>query len=119
MDNKEIDTKNTELFWHKKTILYYILAISVFLIHCSSLAQYYSYNKKLELVNDFISQKLCVVAVPMFFFLSGFLFFRNYKSKDYLKKLKKRSKTLLVVDINWWRFERDITYRKYHKELRW
>jgi fucose 4-O-acetylase-like acetyltransferase len=44
------------------------------------------------------------VAVPLFFFISGFLFFRNIDGltkHDYLKKMRSRGKTLLVPYLFW------------------
>jgi fucose 4-O-acetylase-like acetyltransferase len=50
------------------------------------------------------SQILARVAVPLFFFISGFLFFRNienFTKSVYLKKLKRRGKTLLIPYLFW------------------
>ncbi|MDR2119435.1 MAG: acyltransferase [Tannerella sp.] len=50
------------------------------------------------------SQILGQVAVPLFFFISGFLFFVNlegFTKHDYLKKLKSRGKTLLIPYLFW------------------
>lgn len=52
----------------------------------------------------FISRILANVAVPMFYFISGFLFFyrTDYFDRNmYVSKLKKRAKTLLLPYILW------------------
>ena len=51
----------------------------------------------------FFSNSLLRFAVPMFFALSGFLFFFNYQNtlKGYLKKLKKRAYSLLLPYVIW------------------
>jgi surface polysaccharide O-acyltransferase-like enzyme len=54
--------------------------------------------------SELFSQILGRVAVPLFFFISGFLFFRNidgFTTQDYLKKLKSRGKTLLTPYLFW------------------
>ncbi len=51
-----------------------------------------------------ISNVLAHIAVPIFFFISGFLFFRNIKEWDYsiyILKLKKRIKSLFLPFILW------------------
>jgi fucose 4-O-acetylase-like acetyltransferase len=47
---------------------------------------------------------LILVRVPLFFFISGFLFFRNtegFTCQNYLKKLKNRGRTLLIPYLFW------------------
>jgi surface polysaccharide O-acyltransferase-like enzyme len=54
--------------------------------------------------STFFSQVLGRVAVPLFFFISGFLFFLNMDSFNrniYGKKLRTRTKTLLVPYLFW------------------
>lgn len=51
-----------------------------------------------------ISQVVARIAVPAFFFISGFLFFYKTESFDcntYFQKLKKRSRTLLIPYLFW------------------
>ena len=52
---------------------------------------------------DFFSSVLPTIAVPLFFFISGFLFFYkvDFSKVVYKKKLKSRSKTLLVPYLIW------------------
>jgi surface polysaccharide O-acyltransferase-like enzyme len=54
-------------------------------------------------IRDFISGGLAGVAVPLFFFMSGFLFFNNFdwSGGNYLIKVKSRIKTLLVPFLFW------------------
>jgi surface polysaccharide O-acyltransferase-like enzyme len=54
--------------------------------------------------SQLFSQILGRVAVPLFFFLSGFLFFQNidgFTKQDYLRKLKTIWKTLLIPYLFW------------------
>jgi surface polysaccharide O-acyltransferase-like enzyme len=54
-------------------------------------------------IRDFISGGLAGIAVPLFFFMSGFLFFNNlnWSGRNYLTKVKSRVKTLLVPFLIW------------------
>ena len=58
-----------------------------------------------ESIYCLFSEILARVAVPLFFFFSGFLFFfnshNNFTIETYVQKLKKRSRTLLVPYIFW------------------
>ena len=54
------------------------------------------------------SHVLTQVAVPMFFFISGYLFFLGFQKWDwrkYVKKLKRRIRTLLLPYISWNTFQ--------------
>lgn len=55
-------------------------------------------------ITDLFSNIITRIAVPLFFFISGFLFFckvNNFTVDIYLKKLKKRIRTLLIPYICW------------------
>ena len=49
----------------------------------------------------FIFNEIGEKVVAGFFFISGYLFYRNYKLADYGRKLKSRTKTLLLPYIIW------------------
>lgn len=58
------------------------------------------YNLFFHIITNEITQ----IAVPLFFFISGFLFFYKtsiFNKNEYVKKLKKRFKSLLVPYIFW------------------
>lgn len=51
---------------------------------------------------SFLTHGICTAAVPVFFFLSGFLFFRNAKTlADVFQKQKKRIKSVLMPFLAW------------------
>ncbi len=54
-------------------------------------------------VRNYISDILARVSVPLFFGISGFLFFINFdvSLKNYIKKIKSRTKTLLIPFLIW------------------
>lgn len=56
-----------------------------------------------SLLRHVISEELARIAVPLFFFVSGFLFFyrSEFSLKTYGQKLKKRVRTLLIPYIFW------------------
>lgn len=83
------------------------MIVGVVLIHCNfshtiknGWAEYvYFYN-----VQSFISEYLARIAVPLFFFISGFCFFNNIKDftiSVYKSKLLKRRKSLLYPYLIW------------------
>ena len=59
--------------------------------------------KAAPMVEYFFSNMMCRYAVPLFFIISGFLFYRTYKNtvKGYLLKLKKRAYSLLMPYLIW------------------
>lgn len=64
----------------------------------SSVLELYNYSR------NFLSVQMGRVAVPVFFFISGFLFFyktRAWNVSVYLKKMKKRIITLLIPYMVW------------------
>lgn len=103
-------TNDTEVI----KLLRFPLAILVVLIHSYSVVEGYHISQ----INYFdlagrdyyslfcisFSHVLAQVAVPLFFFISGYLFFLNFKQWSWAKwkeKLKRRTKTLLIPYITW------------------
>lgn len=82
-----------------------LLCMMVVMIH-NSIPSYFTYETKdtafyIHYCLTNILPLLYACAVPSFFIISGFLFFRNYKDKDYTKKIKSRVHTLLVPYLLW------------------
>lgn len=78
------------------------LIVGVVFIHTLELSagQYQIY----DLLFSFLTDGLCGVCVPLFFFFSGYLFFQNIDHFDmaiYWKKMKKRARSLLIPFIFW------------------
>lgn len=92
-------------FWKKKTIVTYWLSVFVFLIHISSFANYNSEGGFIAGLNDFVEllfkNVFTIFSVPLFFIISGVLFYRNYDKTMYLEKLKSRIKTLVIPFLIW------------------
>lgn len=80
---------------NKISYLHFIMSVLVVLIH--------SINNDTKLERFFsIESGIGQFAVPLFFIISGFLYFRNIKSKaDAVEKLKRRVRTLLIPFLLW------------------
>lgn len=76
-----------------------VVFIHTILISSDESGQYPTYR----LIRYVISEEFARIAVPLFFFFSGFLFFYNsdFSIGTYFSKLKKRARTLLVPYIFW------------------
>src|SRR4051812_4625301 len=61
------------------------------------------YKSPTWFIEDVISQGFTRIAVPLFFMLSGFLFFLNIKGtrNEFWNKIKKRGRTLLIPFLFW------------------
>lgn len=82
-----------------------ILCMLVVLIH-DHIPHYYDYgensiNNILHYVMIEIIPKITCIAVPSFFILSGFLFYRNYRLELTLQKYKSRYNSLVIPYIIW------------------
>lgn len=60
-------------------------------------------NLFVDFVRDLISQGVARVAVPLFFLMSGYLFFLgfDFSKQTYLEKIKSRVKSLLIPFLFW------------------
>lgn len=97
-----------QYFWKKKVIVSYILSCFVLLIHISSYSQYSRdlFAGGIETFNavftTFFTDTFVKIAVPLFFIISGCLFFRNCKNiKNVFIKMKSRVFTLLIPFLIW------------------
>lgn len=92
--------------------LRFVLIVAVVFIHCSPDSVVINGMELVQknafpiysLSHHIVSCELAKIAVPLFFFISGFLFF--YKSSgftvgDYVKKIKRRARTLFLPYIFW------------------
>lgn len=98
-----------EYYWKKKTITSFVLAILVTLIHLDVSSKYLDVAngtgwggvEVVRWLEFFFHEGIGVVAVPLFFVISGATFFRNYHKGDYGKKLKTRLKSIAVPYFVW------------------
>ncbi len=96
---KENNAKN--LFFEKKTKISYGLSILVFLIHCSTFANYTVDSSVIRFISVFFQDIITPVAVPLFFIISGATFFRDYNNAKYAEKIKRRILSLGIPFIAW------------------
>ena len=93
-------------FRNKITIITFICSLFVIWIHTSNL-DVYGINADSEgvayvtFILEQIFGKVITFATPMFFFVSGFLFFRNYELSKTVYKYKSRIKSILIPYIVW------------------
>lgn len=88
-------------FWKKKTILSYFLAVLVMWSHCSCFTYYKELPNVVYLFSIFFKRVINPVAVPLFFIISGALFFRDYTNSLYVGKIKNRIRTLIIPFFVW------------------
>lgn len=82
------------------TILKGLAILMVIMIHCDFRDRLpYDYSQSLDLYGQCLTREVVFNAVPLFFFVSGFLFFLNKGS--IWDKWKKRIKTLLLPYLIW------------------
>ena len=95
-----------DYFSKKKIIVSYILSLLVVLIHISSFSNYVGVDYGnlplgLKQLQIFLQCVITPFAVPLFFIISGVLFFKGYTNQNYVDKLKRRIKTLFIPYILW------------------
>lgn len=74
--------------------------LMVIMIHCDFRSRLpYSYSQSLDLYGQCLTREVVFNAVPLFFFVSGFLFFLN--KENIWNKWNKRIKTLLLPYLIW------------------
>ena len=84
------------------TVLSFILAVFIVVRHNSSFYNYSGRDAEILLkIYENFKYSVTEVAVPLFFIISGFNYFRNYDPSMALKKTKKRIKSLLIPYWFW------------------
>jgi len=92
----------------KIKVVSFFSIVMVVLLHCYNLdTKFDGINLALEknynwFIQNFISYGITRVAVPLFFIISGYLFFYTFKGEsDFLSKIKKRFSTLVIPFLIW------------------
>lgn len=88
-------------FRNKVIVVNYTLAIIVVFIHSYNIAQFNSISMWVLEIERFISLSVGELAVPCFFMISAFLFFRDYGADKIWEKYKRRFKSIVVPYIVW------------------
>ena len=78
----------------------YILAILVVIIHSTNIVNY-NLSGAFANIQSYIGTFAVNVAVPLFFAISGYLFFTNYDPKRFYEKWKRRIFTLVIPYLVW------------------
>ena len=95
-----MDKKVNDINYNKITYLQFVLSLMVIMIHTYNVDVYHIGGTVFACFEKEIS---CIskIAVPTFFAISGFLFFKNYKISETLKKWKRRLFSIVVPLILW------------------
>ncbi|MGI6219266.1 MAG: acyltransferase family protein [Bacteroidaceae bacterium] len=85
------------------SLLRFPLIVAVVFIHCTLEGALPAPTPLYQTLVHIIKETFCRIAVPLFFFMSGFLFFykRDFNRTVYAEKLRKRARTLLVPYLLW------------------
>lgn len=98
-----MEKKHLDYFSCKKIKVTFLLAVLVFFIHISTLSNYDLGDGLGKIITNFHNLILVLsqVAVPMFFIISGVLFYRNYMPSKTLEKYKSRFFSLVIPYLFW------------------
>lgn len=94
-----MDNQNS-FFRNKKTVVSFVLSLFVFYIHF----RVFSAFKHADGTTEYIFDRLLIltkVAVPLFFIISGALFYRNFQWKLTVQKWKSRFFSLCIPYLIW------------------
>lgn len=92
--------KTKSFFQNKKTCVSFIMSILVFYIHFRVFSVFDNASGLLSVVFEWLLA-LTRVAVPLFFVISGALFYRDYNLKATVRKWKSRFMSLCVPYLIW------------------
>lgn len=91
-------------YWNRIQVVSFLLAVFIIMRHNSSYANYEIKSQPALLfssIHNIIHDTITELAVPMFFIISGVNYFHNYKPESFIKKTKRRLKSLLIPYIVW------------------
>lgn len=95
-----METNQLVYFSNKKTLVSFILSLFVFFIHFSVFSAFSAAGSTMKNVLDFF-YAFTYVAVPLYFVISGVLFYRDYTPRKTLYKWKKRFFSLCIPYLFW------------------
>lgn len=78
----------------------YVLSIFIVIRHTTNIANY-NLSGAFANIQNYIATFAVSVAIPLFFAISGYLFFKNYDPKRFLEKWKRRIFTLVIPYLVW------------------
>ena len=96
IDIKEINQENESCFWDRIAFFSLLCAILVIFIHSYNITEDNTHFFPARIIEQFISENIAQVAVPFFFIMSAFVFFRNFEFSKLFGKYKKRLLTVFV-----------------------
>lgn len=97
-----INNLNEQIDKNKITHLRFILTLFVIMIHTYNLTLVATSNCVLNFIEELFSNNICRIAVPLFYCISGYLFFYKVTCfKDIFTKLKKRIRSVVLPYLMW------------------
>lgn len=84
-------------FSEKITIISFILSVGIVYLH----TPWYAHDTFWGTTFYRLIQSLLHCCVPCFFFISGYLYYRNYTPKEWKRKTTSRIKSLLIPYLIW------------------
>lgn len=84
---------------NKLRYINFFCTILIILTHCN-IAEFYTNNAISQSIVDYLSN-LAIIAMPCFFFMSSYFFFRGYNTEMFKGKIKKRIYTLILPYFLW------------------
>lgn len=103
-------------FWKKKAAATFLMSVLIFFIHLSTFYNYPDTGNLMSSVNRLLAhtfkEGFTRFVVPLYFIISGALFYRDYSNDRYVGKLKTRVKTLVIPYLMWniiWMLFRIVT----------
>lgn len=94
-------SKENNFFNNKITFVSFISAIAVMFIHSENIVLYNNTSPFIINIEYFISYTLGNLAVPTFFMISSYLFYRNFHLSHLADKFKRRIKSTLFPYLLW------------------
>lgn len=104
MIKNDIERLTKNEFSNKITVISFLLSYLIVQLHAYNVTVYDLGNGLLDKIVIQIEESICYITrigVPMFFIISGYLFFQNFTLNKTLQKWKSRVKTIVVPWILW------------------
>lgn len=95
---------NQSSYWARLRGAYFITALFVICMHNSSFANYSNdtaLSSAAVVAYDTLKRSVMQIAVPFFFLMAGFNYFRNYDASKWKRKTANRVKSLLIPYFFW------------------
>lgn len=108
-----MNQKEEKCYRNKIVYLSFVMALLIIVRHSSGIGVYKNLSGVLYYIELFMGHFTDLI-VPMFFAISGFLFYQNYDRKKLISKWNTRFKSLVIPFIAWNLFGYGFTWLLFH-----